>query len=99
MLILYKGKTTKVPGKNLALELIMTNLKLPTWNYILMMAATMIYAAIPFVIQKLEARGGPMFKNYWHMLFEIAYMIPTTIIFMANILMVLCLALFFYQKK
>jgi len=83
----------------LALELIMTNLKLPTWNYILMMAATMIYAAIPFVIQKLEARGGPMFKNYWHMLFEIAYMIPTTIIFMANILMVLCLALFFYQKK
>jgi len=50
MLILYQGQTTKLPGKNLALELIMTNIKLPTWNFVLMMIATMTYAAIPFVI-------------------------------------------------
>jgi len=74
----------------------MTNLYLPTWNYILMLLMTMIYAAIPFVIQKIEAKGGPMWKSHWHMIFEISYLIPTTIIFMINIVMVLTLAIFFF---
>ena len=93
-------KTIELPGKLVALEIVMANKDLPMWIPLLIMMCCMMYMMTPFLIKAVLAIWFEhlAFTSKKHIAAYVMLMLASTATFMMNMMLYIALIQFFYQK-